>query len=175
MTRALSIPTFETERLCLCEPRATDFEAFVDFFATERSRFVGGPSTDRWAVAKAYGHMAGLWLLRGYGSHIWCLKDGTVIGHGGLWYPQTWPEPEFGWCLWDGVHEGKGYVSEAMAAIWGYAFETLNLAAVVAYIDPQNAASISVAQRLGGILDPDAATPGGDPDLTYRFTPQVAA
>jgi RimJ/RimL family protein N-acetyltransferase len=42
---------------------------------------------------------------------------------------------------------------------------------LVSYIDPKNTASIRVAERLGGVIDPDAATPWEDPDLVYRYHP----
>ena len=38
-----SIPTLETERLVLRAPGIGDFEPFAAFYASERSKFVGGP------------------------------------------------------------------------------------------------------------------------------------
>jgi RimJ/RimL family protein N-acetyltransferase len=169
MTVTLTIPTFETERLILREPRMTDVDAFADFLNSDRARFVGGPGRTYFDSARAFGHMSGMWVLRGYGPHVFCLRDGTPIGHGGPWYPKVWPEPEFGWCLWSGDHEGKGYVTEAMTVLRDWAFADLGLTTVVAYMDTENYASHRVAQRLGGYHDLDAVPPDPDPIVIYRF------
>ena len=172
--KTLQIPTLTTARLVLREPRMTDVDAFAAFLHSDRARFVGGPGRSYADSARAFGHMAGLWLLRGYGPHVWCLPDGTPIGHGGPWYPKIWPEPEFGWCLWDGNHEGQGYVTEAMTALRDWAFADLGLTTAVAYIDPDNHASQRVAERMGGRIDPDATPPDPDPIVIYRFDSAAA-
>ena len=43
MTLALAIPTLETERLIMRAPCEADFEAEAEFFASDASKFVGGP------------------------------------------------------------------------------------------------------------------------------------
>ncbi len=171
MAATLTIPVFDTARLTLREPRMSDVDAFAAFLHSDRARFVGGPGRTFFDSARAFGHLAGVWLLRGYGPHVWCLHDGTPIGHGGPWYPRVWPEPEFGWCLWDGAHEGQGYATEAMTTLRDWAFTALGLPTAVAYIDPGNDASCRVAERLGGVLDPTAPAPDSDPTIIYRFLP----
>lgn len=44
---------------------------------------------------------------------------------------------------------GQGYMQEALAAIFGYAFEVMGLRRIEADIDPRNAASIASLERLG--------------------------
>lgn len=46
-------------------------------------------------------------------------------------------------------HWGKGYASEAVAGVVGWAFETLGLHRVIALIDTRNARSIALVERLG--------------------------
>lgn len=46
-------------------------------------------------------------------------------------------------------HWGQGYASEASKAALGFAFEQMEAEEVIAIIRPKNAASISVAQRIG--------------------------
>jgi len=164
------IPVFHTARLTLREPRMEDVPAFAAFLHSDRARFVGGPGRTLFDSARAFGHMAGMWVLRGYGPHVICLKDGTAVGHGGPWFPHVWPEPELGWCLWDGAHEGKGYVTEAMAALRDWAVRDLKVASLVSYIDPGNHASRRVAERLGAVIDPGAALPDSGHDaVVYRY------
>lgn len=45
--------------------------------------------------------------------------------------------------------QGKGYASEAVTALLDYAFETRGLHRIALDIDPENSASIRLAQRLG--------------------------
>ena len=51
-----------------------------------------------------------------------------------------------------------------------WAAEALGLDRLVSYIDPHNARSIAVAERLGAVLDPDAAKQDPE-DLVYRHRP----
>ncbi|MDZ7906879.1 MAG: hypothetical protein U5N10_00645 [Gemmobacter sp.] len=53
--------------------------------------------------------MTGHWVHRGYGMFIWHLKgDDTPLGMTGPWFPETWPEQEIGWTVWNPAAEGKG-------------------------------------------------------------------
>jgi RimJ/RimL family protein N-acetyltransferase len=101
--------------------------------------------------------------------HVWTLRDGTPIGHGGVWFPRIWPEPEFGWTLWRGTYEGRGLASEAMRRLMTWAWTGLGLSTAVAYITAGNLASERVAQRLGGWHDTGARTPDATPTQVYRF------
>ncbi len=44
---------------------------------------------------------------------------------------------------------GQGYATEAATAVLNYAFQTLGLDRVIADINPHNAASLRVAEKLG--------------------------
>ncbi|MFG5383750.1 GNAT family N-acetyltransferase [Yoonia sp. R2-816] len=163
------IPTLTTERLTLRVPKLEDFPVFEAYLRSDRSQYVGGPITDRATISHALGHVTGLWILRGYSSFTACLHDGTVIGMFGPWYPITWPEPEFGWSLWDERFEGEGYVTEAMRVLIPWTWQRTDLKTVVAHIHPDNAASMRVAERLGATVDPAAQPPNDKPTVTYRF------
>jgi RimJ/RimL family protein N-acetyltransferase len=176
----LDLPQLETDRLTRRPPQMGDTKPFSDFLASDRSQYVGGPGIDFRASSRAWGHAAGLWLLRGYGPFTFCLKDGTPIGNGGAWFPATWPEPEFGWLIWSGEHEGKGYAREAMEALIPWTWDTLGLTTCTAFIEPANAASVGLAKRLGGVHDTNAPDPfdgdeGEAPVHVYRFFPPKTA
>jgi RimJ/RimL family protein N-acetyltransferase len=171
-----AIPTFQTDRLTLREPRVSDAPAFTAFLQSPRAVHVGGGAHRTVAdCGRALGHLAGMWVLRGWGPHVICLQDGTPIGHGGPRFPVVWPEPEIGWCLWDVRHEGQGYVTEAMTRLLDWSFSDLGLPTLVSYIDPANAASIRVAERLGAVRDPAATPPDNDPVVIFRHAPGVRA
>lgn len=148
MTLAMPIPTLETERLIMRAPREADFEAEAEFFASEASKFVGGPlrPDETWRmVATLLGH----WSMRGYG--FWGVEEkdtGIYVGHVGLWCPFGWPEPEIGWTLMNNA-TGKGYATEAAQASRTYAYDALGWETSISLIDPQNAGSKAVAERLG--------------------------
>jgi len=56
---------------------------------------------------------------------------------------------------------GRGYATEAAAAIRDYAFDRLGLDRLVALIDPANTASEKVAVKIGMTHEKDAVRPDG--------------
>jgi RimJ/RimL family protein N-acetyltransferase len=119
----------------------------------EVMRFVGDRKVpnaqDSWrAVAGWIGH----WALRGYGQ--WAIVEratGDVVGRAGLINPEGWPGVEVGYLLgrrwW-----GRGYATEAAQAALDWAFTEGEFDRILSLIDPANAASIRVAERLGETL-----------------------
>ncbi len=74
---------------------------------------------------------------------------GQVIGDIGIHFPEKKHyEVELGIAMHPAYH-GKGYATEAMRALMGYAFDTLGKHRVYASVDPSNAASIALVERLG--------------------------
>ena len=167
MTPALGGPVIETERLRLRPPEPRDFEAFAGFLGSGRARFMGGP-VPRGRAWWAFRHILGHWPLRGYGPFV-IERGGVAIGQGGPWRPVDSRGVEMGYCLWDAAHEGRGYALEAMRAARAEAW-SLGLDDLVSYIEPPNAPSIRLAERLGCSRDEWAR--GGD--LVYRHpAPEV--
>lgn len=156
MTLTVTIPTLQTDRLTLREPRVSDFDLFSAFMLSDRTEYIGGPFDSIKDANRMWGNLAGMWVLRGYGSFVACLKDGTPVGSMGPWHPIIWPEPEVGWTLWSADHEGKGYVTEAMKTIIPWAWDVMGVDGIVSYVDAPNTASAAVAKRLGATFDADA-------------------
>ncbi|MEO0390846.1 MAG: GNAT family N-acetyltransferase, partial [Pseudomonadota bacterium] len=127
-----AIPTLETQRLILRAPGPQDIGPFAAFYATEASKFVGGPmgEAETWRyLAQVIGH----WSLRGYGRWMVTRRgDDTAIGIVGLHNPLNWPEPEVGWYIWEG--HGQGYASEAGRAARDYAYGTLGWTTLMSVI-----------------------------------------
>ena len=148
-------------------PEARDWEGFCAFFTSERARYVGGSDSRRKAwmtFAAEVGH----WQLRGYGFWAVTLKGaGDCLGMVGCWYPETWTEREIGWTLWPEA-EGRGIGYEAALASRTYAYDTLGWETAVSYIDPANARSVRLAERLGAVRDEAAAHPFDADTLVYR-------
>jgi RimJ/RimL family protein N-acetyltransferase len=159
-------PTLTTDRLVLRAHRLEDFAPIAALFETDRSRYMDGPRKPA-EVWRGFAGDVGQWPLLGYGAWAITLRDGTYVGQVGLNRPLDFPEDELGWLVFDG-YEGRGYAYEAAVAARDFAFGAAGLKTLVSYIDPDNTRSLRLAERLGAVRDPSAATPNGDPCLVYR-------
>jgi RimJ/RimL family protein N-acetyltransferase len=169
-----AIPELATDRLRLRAPRLEDFEPYAAFWASDRSIPEGGPKPRR-AAWREYAADVAAWQLRGFGA--WSVEDrgtGAWLGLVGLFQPEEYAEPEIGWTVAPEA-EGRGIAFEAARAARDWAFGPRGLVTLVSYVEPSNARSIRLAERLGARLDPDAAVP--DPgDLAFRHPrPEAAA
>ena len=156
----------QTRTLILRRPTETDGEAYVDFWRSDRSRFMGGPADLREGWRAFYTEI-GHWELRGYGMFTVVNKEsGAPLGMCGPWNPHTWPEPEIGCVVYDHA-EGRGIAFEAVLAARDYVFGGLGWTTAVSYIHPGNARAIRLAEKLDARIDMNAS--GIDPsDLVYR-------
>lgn len=163
-------PVLTTERLTLRAPVAADWPHWRSFIASDRSRFVRTEDTDDGKSWRAFGHVIGHWVMRGWGSFVVTWQgDDTPLGLVGPWFPESWPEPEIGWSVWTPEAEGKGIAFEAAETARAHAFGTLGWTTAVSYIDPANARSIALAERLGATRDAMAAHPHPtQPCLVFR-------
>lgn len=156
-------PVLETARLTLRAPGPQDWEAWRAFASSDRARFIRPEEFDDAKAWRAFGHVVGHWVLRGYGQFVICEKNSdTALGMAGPWFPEGWPEKEIGWTIWRPEAEGRGFAAEAARAAREHAFRDLGWATAVSYIDPENARSVALAERLGCLLDTGAAHPGHD-------------
>ena len=149
------IPTLATARLTLRAPAERDLPAMLAFGASPRSRFVGG-TADRWTVWTRLLAGLGHWALRGFG---WFTLDlaatGQIVGRCGPAFHDGYPEAELGWHLYDGF-EGQGYATEAATAARDWYCRTISPSPLISMIDPANAASARVAERLGAKWEREA-------------------
>lgn len=167
----VNTPVLETDRLILRAPELRDFDAYAGFYGSSRCDFVGGPMP-RDKAWRYFGHHSGHWALRGYGTFFLEPKSGgdalgMILAH----RPEGHPEREVGWAIFTGEAEGCGYAREAAIAVLAHVFGTLGWDTAVSYIEPGNARSIGLAERLGARLDPDAMPPDDDPVVIYRHSP----
>ncbi|MCE8007291.1 GNAT family N-acetyltransferase [Aestuariivita sp.] len=152
MTAQITIPRLETDRLILRAHTLSDFPDVAAFYATDHSKFVGGPMTPELAW-RSLAMEAGHWLLRGFGR--WSIIEKASdqwIGITGLWYPEGFPEHELGWDLAEHA-TGKGYATEAARAARAYAYDTLGWTTLISLVAEGNDASAAVATRLGARPD----------------------
>ena len=169
----MEIPTILTDRLVLRAPRLEDFEHWAPFFASERSHFERGPM-DREDGYRTWAADVALWQLRGYGP-FGCdeRRTGAYVGEVGIYQPEGYPGPELGWFVTPEA-EGKSFAYEAARAVLDWAGDNFDWPYVTNIIDPRNARSIALGQRLGGVIDPslDGTDPG---DVVIRHDLRRAA
>lgn len=148
----LNVPVITTDRLILRELREDDASKEVAFYASDESRFVGGPKKPH-EVWRNFAMSVGHWHFRGYG--FWALESretGAYLGRVGLWFPLGWYEREIGWTLMPEAM-GHGYATEAGLAARAHAYDTLGWDTAISQIDPKNDPSKAVARRLGASFE----------------------
>ncbi|KZK91171.1 hypothetical protein PsAD5_04309 [Pseudovibrio sp. Ad5] len=160
------IPTLETERLRLRPMTIEDWPAYEQLMKSERAAHMGGPHTTESAWGMFCNDVA-LWTLSGHGAlSVDLLETGECIGQVGINRGPLFPEYELGWYVYEHA-EGKGYAMEAALALRGWAFNVRGLETLVSYIEPDNARSIKLAERMGAYHDTNASSLDPD-DLVYR-------
>nr|WP_210316252.1 GNAT family N-acetyltransferase [Devosia oryzisoli] len=158
-----------TERLLLRPPNHSDFDEYAALLISPRAMYMGGPLDRRVSWGMFCSDIA-MWHLYGHGALMIELREsGRCIGQVGINHGPFYSEKELGWLLYEG-QEGRGCATEAAACLRDWAFAELELGTLVSYIDPLNAASIRVAERLGGIHD-ENAVPQDPGDVVYRYNP----
>ena len=171
----LAAPVLETDRLILRAPQMSDFDGFLSFMQTDRSKFVRPPEIDKVLAWRAFAHVTGMWVLRGYGTFIIEERSsGEPIGMTGPWHPIYWPEREIGWAIWKEKAEGEGIAFEAASASLSHAFTHLKWDTAVSYINPDNTRSIALAERLNAVVDKNAELPDDGPTIVYRHSATVS-
>lgn len=171
-TVASHIPVLETDRLRLRAHSRSDWPAYKDLQMSERAQYMGGVKDDLGAWA-AYASASASWLLDDIGYWTAALKDSDEpVVYLGIMKPSIFPETELGW-MTTPQGEGKGYAYEAATAALDWAFLTRGMSTLVSYIDPRNARSIALAERLGASHDPSAKA-AHDGDLVYRHPRRTA-
>ena len=161
-----AIPVLRTGGLILRAPRLSDFDTWVDFYASPRSAFEGGRKSraDTWSQ---WGADVALWTLKGYGPFsVEEAATGRHLGEVGIYHGETYPAPELGWMVVPEA-EGKGVAFAAAQAVLAWLRASLAWPHVTSIIEPENARSIALGLRLGGVIDP--TQPGIDPtDVVIR-------
>lgn len=139
-----------TRRLVLRYPEERDLEFLVGLWTDpEMTRFTGGPRDRDFLVREFTAQIAG--PPQPY--DLWVLCDratGEPVGQAGLLEKtlSEGPAIEVNYYIRPD-RQRLGFGAEIGTRLLGFAFEECNLASVVAIIDPANAASAQVAQRIG--------------------------
>ncbi len=166
------VPVLETPRLTLRAPAIGDFDAFARMLLGPQGRHYGACRSRAEAWAE-FIQLTGTWYLRGHGA--WTVTDrtdGTVLAFIQIGAEPGAAEPELGFLVSEAA-EGQGIGREAAEAVRAQALGPFALPALVSYVDPANARSIALVERLGATRDPaaEATLPDGDRPLVFRHAP----
>ncbi len=144
-------PVLETARLILRIPRMEDFEGYAELNGDEEAaRYIGGHMV-RAAAWRKFLQQPGAWVVQGFGMFSVIEKaSGEWLGQIGPWKPDGWPGNEVGYAFRRAVW-GRGFATEAAVAAIDWAFANLGWAEMIHCIDPANAPSQRLAQRLGSV------------------------
>lgn len=149
----LEAPTLTTQRLVLRMLHERDFEEYAAIHADpEVTRYTARAEMSRSDAWRHLAMLVGHWHLRGFGMWgVFEQTSGALVGRCGFHQPEDWPDFELGWTL-GRASWGKGYATEAAKRCLAFAFEEMGRERLISLIDPQNAASIRVAERIGETL-----------------------
>jgi RimJ/RimL family protein N-acetyltransferase len=152
--RTQQAPQLETERLILKQFTLEDFHALMECWATpEMVKINGGESPTPEMVWTRLLRDIGHWQMLGYG--YWAVFEKSTNRYAGSFGFQdahrditpALEYPEAGWTLMPEVW-GKGYATEALAAILQWADKTFS-SPVCCIIDEENKRSNYLAERFG--------------------------
>lgn len=174
-------PIIETPRLILRAHALADFDAYVALWSEpDVVRFITGTPFTREASWSRFLRHAGHWQHMGFGFlAIEERETGRFIGEAGFHDMRREIEPsiegtlEAGWALMPSAH-GRGYGSEAMQALVGWADDVFPGRRMTCIIDPGNLASARVAAKLGFAMIDTARYHGSDINLFERYGRQLA-
>lgn len=165
----MDAPILTTERLTLRMLAESDFEEYSAIHLDpEVTRFTARVQFDLLDTWRHLAMILGHWQLKGFGMWgVFERDSGKLTGRVGFFQPVTWPDFELGWTIGKAFW-GKGYAPEAAKACLDYAFDVMKKKRVISLIDPQNVASIRVAEKIGEKLTDERFTTGGHELLVYE-------
>jgi RimJ/RimL family protein N-acetyltransferase len=158
-----STAILETERLILRYQEASDVPFLVDLWADpDVTRYLGGPRDRVWLESELeetardpYSEKYDLWPVVEK-------ETGQIVGHCGLLEKEVEGRTEIeliyimATSAW-----GKGYATEIARALKRHAVDNLSIRRLIALIEPENAASERVAEKVGMRLEREIVRPGG--------------
>ena len=147
-----TVPVLETERLILRPLALSDMEAVFKWAGDERvNRFMIYPLYKSAEDGREW--LGSLYSDEDKKDFGFVLKEnGELIGSGGIYYHDDWHGHSDVWSVGYNLrydHQGRGFATEAMERIVGWARETLGVRAIAGIFAVENTASRRVMEKLG--------------------------
>lgn len=152
----------ETKRLVVRELALSDMDALFEMYAYEgMTDYMEGLYSYEAEYAYQEAYIENMYRFFGYG--IWLVfekETGKLVGRAGIEHREIpGDEPELGYAI-ARPYWGRGYATEVCSAIIRYAKEELGFARLCSLIEPENAASVHLAEKLGFSLEGEAEMDG---------------
>lgn len=165
----------ETERLLLRLPQIDDAEALLDFIGD--AAVMRPLASEPGGIDVAIEHLerwVKRWEANGMGPFLVIRReDDRVLGRVGplVWNSRIWETSsladagddaavELGWAI-GREHWGHGYATEAARAVRQWVYDAQRVERLISLIDPANARSVRVAEKLDAEPTDTVRTPGG--------------
>ena len=164
----MTSPIIETERLLL-RRQTLDDAPFILALLNEPSfiRFIVDRGVRTLEATREYINSGPLasYARHGFGLYLTVLKaTGEPLGICGLVRRDGLDDVDLGYAFLP-AHWGKGYASEAAAAVLDYARRALGLARLAAIVSVDNDRSIKLLERLGFQFERLIRLPGDDEEI----------
>lgn len=164
----------DTERLTLRVPRLEDFGDSVAMWGDpEVTRYITGKPFSREEVWARFLRYIGHWSVMGFG--FWVVRErvsGRLVGEVGMAdfkrdiQPSLDGIPETGWALAPWAHH-QGFATEAVRAALKWGETHFESERTVCLINPENRASIRVAEKCG-YRESRRSTYKGHPTIVFE-------
>ncbi len=171
--------SFESERLKIRPPRQGDGQLVFDAVRESLADLRRFPASMLWALAEPSMESSEKFCREAYSNFLarrdlpllLLLKESDVmVGSSGL-HRIDWSVPKFEVGFWGrSSYQGKGLVTEGVAAIVNFAFEKLGARRVESLADDANDRSCRLCERLGFTLEGTLRHERVDPNGLLRST-----
>lgn len=157
--RFLGIPwdILETQHCLVRESTVADVEEFYRIYSEPSITEFMDPLYEDPEEERAYARDYIDKVYSFYGFGIWTVLEKPrtgggqkpqVIGRAGICYREGYEDPEMGFVI-AADKQGRGYATEVCRAVLQYGHEELGFKRILAFVQPENAASLRVCDKLG--------------------------
>ena len=149
--KGLPLTVLETERCMIRETTVEDVDAFFEIYKAPGITRYMEPLYEDIEEERAYARDYIEKVYAFYDFGIWTVLEkagGEVIGRAGVCYREGYEEPEMGFMIAE-PWQGKGLATEVCRAVLQYARTELGFPRILAFVQPDNAASRRVCDKIG--------------------------
>jgi len=168
-----TLTVIETERLLLRHLTPNDAPFILDLLNQPSFlQFIGDRGVRTLDDARQYiaKGPAASYARHGFGLYLTALRaSGEPVGLCGLIKRDTLPDVDVGYAFLPQFW-AKGYATEAATAVLAYGRQTLHIPRIIAIVNPDNAGSIAVLQKVGLRFEKMVRLSEDEPEVLL-FTP----
>lgn len=166
----MSEPVLQTDRLALRRFSLDDAPFILELLNEPAFKeFIGDKGVNSLIDARDYIEQGPLASYAEFGYGVYRVDrrgDGAAVGMCGLFQRENLDHPDLGFAVLERYFR-NGFAAESSLAVMRYARDVLRLASIAAIVDPDNARSIALIEKLGFRREGSYRMPDEDKDLRY--------